>query len=49
VITVTIVISYFFRFNVLFAPCCMSLILESILIIAGKIKQITNIKKMKSK
>lgn len=49
VITVTIVISYFFRFDVLFAPCCMSLILESILIIAGKIKQITNIKKMKSK
>ena len=49
VITVTIVISYFFRFNVLFAPCCMSLILELILIIAGKIKQITNIKKMKSK
>lgn len=49
VITVTIVISYFFRFNVLFAPCCMSLILESILIIAGKIKQIKNIKKMKSK
>ena len=49
VIAGTIVISYFFRFNVLFAPCCMSLILESILIIAGKIKQITNIKKMKSK
>lgn len=49
VITGTIVISYFFRFTVLFAPCCMSLILESILIIAGKIKQVLNIKKMKSK
>lgn len=49
VITVTIVISYFFRLDILFAPCCMSLILESVLLIAGKIKQITTIKKMQSK
>lgn len=49
VITVTIVISYCFRFNVLFAPCCMSLILESVLIIAGKIKQTSNFKKMPNK
>lgn len=49
VITGTIVISYCFRFNVLFAPCCMSLILESVLIIAGKIKQTSNFKKMQSK
>lgn len=49
VITVTFVISYFFRLNILFAPCCMSLILESVLLIAGKIKQITTIKKMQSK
>lgn len=49
VITVTFVISYCFRFNVLFAPCCMSLILESVLIIAGKIKQTSNFKKMQSK
>lgn len=49
VITGILVISYLFRLTVLFAPCCMSLILESILIIAGKIKQVINIKKMKSK
>lgn len=33
------VISYCFNVRVLFAPCCVSLILESILITAGKTKQ----------
>ena len=49
IIATLIVVSYIFERSYIFSPCCMSLILESILIIAGKIKQITNIKKMKSK
>lgn len=49
IIATLIVVSYIFEWSYIFSPCCMSLILESILIIAGKIKQITNIKKMKSK
>lgn len=40
VISIAIIVSYFFKFNLLFAPCCISLILESILLIAGKIKKI---------
>lgn len=39
------VISYFFKVRVLFAPCCVSLILESILITAGKTKKIISNKK----
>lgn len=39
VITVAIVISYFSKINTIFAPCCMSLILESLLLIAGKLKK----------
>lgn len=49
IIAALIVVSYIFGWSYFFSPCCMSLILESILIIAGKIKQISNIKKMKSK
>lgn len=49
IIAALIVVSYIFGWSYIFSPCCMSLILESILIIAGKIKQISNIKKMKSK
>lgn len=49
IIAALIVVSYIFGWSYICSPCCMSLILESILIIAGKIKQITNIKKMKSK
>ena len=49
IIAALIVVSYIFGWSYIFSPCCMSLILESILIIAGKIKQITNFKKMKSK
>lgn len=39
VITAVIVFSYFFKINTIFAPCCMSLILESLLLIAGKLKK----------
>lgn len=39
VITVVIVISYFSKINTIFSPCCMSLILESLLLIAGKFKK----------
>lgn len=49
IIAALIVVSYIFGWSYIFSPCCMSLILESILIVAGKIKQILNIKKMKSK
>lgn len=35
-----IIISYYFKINVIFAPCCISLILEAILLIAGKIKRL---------
>lgn len=49
IITALIVVSYIFNWSYIFSPCCMSLILESVLIMAGKIKQISNIKKMKNK
>lgn len=39
-IFVVVVVTYFAKFNILFAPCCMSLILEAILLIAGKIKKV---------
>lgn len=40
VITAVIIVSYVFRFKVLLVPCCLSLILESVLIAAGKIKKV---------
>lgn len=49
IVTALIVVSYIFNWSYIFSPCCMSLILESVLIMAGKIKQISNIKKMKNK
>lgn len=39
VIVAAIVISYCFGLAILFVPCCMSLILESILLVAGKLKK----------
>lgn len=39
VIFLVVVTSYFFNLYFLFAPCCMSLLLESSLLIAGKIKK----------
>ena len=40
VISSIIIVSYFFKFNILFTPCCVSLILESVLLVAGKIKRV---------
>lgn len=39
VIIVSMVVSYIFKFQVVTVPCCLSLILESILLAAGKIKK----------
>ena len=38
-IIVAIILSFIFKFNVVFAPCCASLILEGVLIGAGQIKK----------
>lgn len=40
VIVVAIIVSHYFKFQFILLPCCMSLILESILIVAGKIKRV---------
>lgn len=40
VIAAAVIISYYFNITMLFASCCMSLILESILLLAGKIKKV---------
>lgn len=40
VIVFAIVISYIFNFEFILVPCCMSLILESILLTAGKFKKV---------
>lgn len=44
-IIAVIAVSYFFSFKILFVPCCISLILEAVLISAGKIKKVLNEKK----
>lgn len=41
VIIVAIIISYVFKFQMVTVPCCLSLILESILLAAGKIKRVS--------
>ena len=38
-VIVVIIVSFIFKFNVVFAPCCASLILEGVLIGAGQIKK----------
>ena len=38
-IIVAIIVSFIFKFNVVFAPCCASLILEGVLIGTGQIKK----------
>lgn len=38
-IIIAIIVSFYFKFNVVFAPCCASLILEGVLIGAGQIKK----------
>lgn len=45
VINTVIAISYIFSLNTLLTPCCISLILEALLILAGKSKSIKNQKK----
>lgn len=46
IIMSTVVISCYLKFYIIFAPCCMSLILESVLLIAGKIKRTLQNKQM---
>lgn len=44
VISLVVIISYFVRLKwlqIFFAPCCLSLILESLLLTAGKLKKLT--------
>lgn len=44
VISLVVIISYFVRLKwlqIFFAPCCLSLILESLLLTAGKVKKLT--------
>ncbi len=48
VISSIIIVSYFFKFNILFTPCCVSLILESILLVAEKIKRVPQEKSVKN-
>ena len=48
VISSIIIVSYFLKFNILFTPCCVSLILESILLVAGKIKRVHQEKSVKN-
>lgn len=38
-IIVSIIISFIFKFNIIFAPCCVSVILEGVLIGTGQIKK----------
>lgn len=45
IIIISIIISYIFEWDFIFVPCCISLIFESILITAGKIKKISDNKK----
>lgn len=40
-IVVAIIVSYIFKFKIVTVPCCLSLILESILLVAGKIKKVS--------
>lgn len=47
-IIAAIIVSFIFKFNVVFAPCCASLILEGVLIGTGKIKKVYNEKRASS-
>lgn len=40
VIIIAIIVSYVFKFQMVLVPCCLSLILENILLAAGKIKRV---------
>lgn len=41
IIVATAVVSYLLSFKVLMMPCCVSLILESVLLVSGKIKMVS--------
>lgn len=47
-VIVAIIVSFIFKFNVVFAPCCASVILEGVLIGTGKIKKVYNEKRASS-
>lgn len=47
-IVIAELVSFHFDFNIVFAPCCASVILEGILIVSGKIKKDYNSKKASS-
>lgn len=48
VIIAVIVVSYIFKFKMVIVPCCLSLILESILLVTGKIKRVSQKQNVKS-
>lgn len=48
-IIVAIIISFIFKFNIIFAPCCVSVILEGVLIGTGQIKKAYSKKRANSK
>lgn len=48
VIATAIIVSYVFKFQMVTVPCCLSLILESILLAAGKIKRVSQKKNVKA-
>lgn len=41
VIVVAIIVSYVFKFQMVLVSCCLSLILESVLLVAGKVKRVS--------
>ena len=47
-IVVAIIVSYIFKFKIDTVPCCLSLILESILLTAGKIKRVSQKQNVKT-
>lgn len=49
VIVVAVIVSYFLKFKIVIVPCCLSLILESILLGAGKIKRVSQSRVLKHK
>lgn len=48
-IIIAIIVSFYFKFNIVFAPCCASLILEGVLIGTGQIKKAYRKKRANSK
>lgn len=40
VISIAVIVSYSFKFQMVFVPCCLSLVLESVLLVAGKMKKV---------